>query len=37
MTYGEKIEKFNTNNKTPYEELPIQMKFGSSTHNPDRK
>jgi hypothetical protein len=44
MTYQEKIEKFNAKNgreiftdKTPYEELPLEMKTGSSTHNPDRK
>lgn len=44
MTHEEKTEKFNARNgrdiflnKTPREELPLEMKLGSSTHNPDRK
>ncbi len=44
MTYEEKTKMFNTKDarelsseKTLFEYLPLEMKTGSSTHNPDRK
>ena len=44
MTYEEKLKKYNSKSglemfgsKTPLDELPFEMKFGSSTHPPSRK
>lgn len=44
MDYQEKIDKFLAKDareahrtKTPIDELPLQLNYGSSTHHPDRK
>lgn len=44
MTYEEKVDKFLSKNameafreKTPREELPFKIGWGSSSHHPDRK
>lgn len=44
LSYEEKVSKFLTKNgreafktKTPIDELPLIMKHGSSSHNPDMK
>lgn len=44
MDYQEKMDKFLAKNareafhtKTPFEELPLKIQHGSSSHHPDRK
>jgi hypothetical protein len=44
MTFEEKTALFLSKDtrqahreKTPFEELPLRMEFGSSSHHPDRK
>lgn len=44
MDYNEKVEKFNNKTsfesflyKTPFDDLPLKMEFGSSSHHPERR